>query len=598
MWPAQSELKKAGCKNPTRFFREVTLGVRPHVFLSDRLPLPESVERSASSSHATYSHHPSRLKLWEVVKPCDALGADLVALLDDIIRYQNVADSVYQVDNWPLRNLCPPLEDLWSFDNESSVVTVLSHQVLVPLLKLARLLPGASTARWKLHTSNSHLAPKPEELVGAFEQMGGQEVLKFFPDFKFCVDCFPGGASGPGGGSGRSGPDGGSGPGDGSGHGGGGHGGGRPLAREDLSDALLCCLCVGVAKAYDVLLTSRGEPLPLLELWRQGEHRARNLVSQVYTYMLDCGTLYGFLTCYAATWIFHCPAEDRSTLFVSPPFLAGAKHTPEKPRATARGALAYLLLLSVTNKAQLPPRMLIRKGDGSRGGRGAGSSGAASGGSDSGPERKGAAAADRSFRGAANSSKRTLAPSSGARGQPEEPQERPHLERMLCDGYGGGIVALGTVGDRPAVVKLLGPSAAAIQAYHTEREAYDLLAELQGSVLPELLAAGRTFDDLNVYFIATALVPGETLWQVLGQRWLQPEEMAAAVGALQQLHAARPGFLHGDVRLENVMLLRREPGEAARCMVLDLGLSRLDGSEEEQRAEVRGLRELLGHEGE
>ncbi|KXZ43244.1 hypothetical protein GPECTOR_96g710 [Gonium pectorale] len=94
----------------------------------------------------------------------------------------------------------------------------------------------------------------------------------------------------------------------------------------------------------------------------------------------------------------------------------------------------------------------------------------------------------------------------------------PHLERMLCDRYGGSIVALGTVGDRPALVKLLRPGAAAIQAYHVEREAYDSLAELQGTMLPELPAAGRTFDDLNVFSIATALVLRETLWRVLDKR--------------------------------------------------------------------------------
>ncbi|PNW71158.1 hypothetical protein CHLRE_16g695250v5 [Chlamydomonas reinhardtii] len=217
--------------------------------------------------------------------------------------------------------------------------------------------------------------------------------------------------------------------------------------------------------------------------------------------------------------------------------------------------------------------------------------------------------------------------------------------------------------------------------------AYAALAAWQGHVLPRLLAAGttRTLVPLGedpdtwvpppppdqVFFIATARVPGLTLRELLTQRGcIEPAVARAAVRALQTLHAveiptaaavgADAGggggggrFLHGDVKLSNIMLLLppaaaeqppevepatmaaaaagAEPADAGgasdmahdgsgggaassigmqpaaaaagmaegaveeevRCVVIDLGLSRLDATAEEQRAELHELEQLL-----
>eukprot|EP00198_Chlamydomonas_reinhardtii_P003557 XP_001692893.1 predicted protein [Chlamydomonas reinhardtii] len=147
----------------------------------------------------------------------------------------------------------------------------------------------------------------------------------------------------------------------------------------------------------------------------------------------------------------------------------------------------------------------------------------------------------------------------------------------------------------------------------------------QGDVLPRLLAAGRLGDlapppplsggeeeeewepppDGDVRFIATSRVRGLTLRQAAEQwGYIQPTAAAAAVHALKVLHAADiraagggsgGRFLHGDIRLSNFMFLlpAAEAAVGPRCVVIDLGLSRLDGTEAEQQAEVRQLEQRL-----
>ncbi|KAG2435578.1 hypothetical protein HYH02_011871 [Chlamydomonas schloesseri] len=98
------------------------------------------------------------------------------------------------------------------------------------------------------------------------------------------------------------------------------------------------------------------------------------------------------------------------------------------------------------------------------------------------------------------------------------------------------------------------------------------------------------------------------------------------------VRADRGGFLHGDVRLANILLVggcggsggggsggggggedeaeavQQAPEGASvahkaqaeaqvRCVLLDFGSSRLDGSAEEQAAELAKLRRLLGADG-
>ncbi len=166
-----------------------------------------------------------------------------------------------------------------------------------------------------------------------------------------------------------------------------------------------------------------------------------------------------------------------------------------------------------------------------------------------------------------------------------------------------GLVAHATLAGQAVVVKLYGPELDALEAYCTEFDAYSQLADLQGDVLPVLLAAGRPCPQVEdgVFAIAMRLVPGRTLRSMRGS--IGVREAAAAMDALRQLHRRVPGFLHGDVRLSNVVLLPggREEGEGRerkgegppQCVVLDLGAARWGGTEEEQE-KVRQMAMEMG----
>ncbi|PNW70438.1 hypothetical protein CHLRE_17g719834v5 [Chlamydomonas reinhardtii] len=195
---------------------------------------------------------------------------------------------------------------------------------------------------------------------------------------------------------------------------------------------------------------------------------------------------------------------------------------------------------------------------------------------------------------------------------------------VLHVGY-AGLACTGRVNGEEAVLKILDSDEHGVAAFEAECSAYRALAALQGDVLPRLLAAGRLGDlapppplsggeeeeewepppDGDVRFIATSRVRGLTLRQAAEQwGYIQPTAAAAAVHALKVLHAADiraagggsgGRFLHGDIRLSNFMFLlpAAEAAVGPRCVVIDLGLSRLDGTEAEQQAEVRQLEQRL-----
>lgn len=115
------------------------------------------------------------------------------------------------------------------------------------------------------------------------------------------------------------------------------------------------------------------------------------------------------------------------------------------------------------------------------------------------------------------------------------------------------------------------------------------LAPVQGSAVPKLLACGQL--GVGVRYIATARVDG-----VPYSRLPSVHEAAAeaAVRAMQQIRSVWPCFLHGDIRLANIML--QKPGvdtAAPTAVILDFAASRLDGSPREVAAESRQLSSLL-----
>lgn len=71
-----------------------------------------------------------------------------------------------------------------------------------------------------------------------------------------------------------------------------------------------------------------------------------------------------------------------------------------------------------------------------------------------------------------------------------------------------------------------------------------------------------------------------------------------AVHALERVHSACPGLCHGDIRLQNIMLVQEgEEGAAtpagAMCMVIDFGRACFERSKQEQRREVQQLALLV-----
>ncbi len=162
------------------------------------------------------------------------------------------------------------------------------------------------------------------------------------------------------------------------------------------------------------------------------------------------------------------------------------------------------------------------------------------------------------------------------------------MGRVILNQGDSGLVTRATLAGQPAVVKLYGPDQDGLEAYCTEFSTYRALEELQGDIVPVLLAAGRPRPERerHLYAIATRLVPGRSLDLVVYERRLEEQEGEAAMEALRRLHAAVPGFLHGDVGPENVVMVEQEAGQPPRCVILDFGVARLDATREDQEEEM------------
>ena len=108
----------------------------------------------------------------------------------------------------------------------------------------------------------------------------------------------------------------------------------------------------------------------------------------------------------------------------------------------------------------------------------------------------------------------------------------------------------GRTGGAPAVVKLLGPDDYGLAQYEAELRMYRLLQPLQGQLVPRLLGAGHL--DFGVHFLATSTIDGTPLSSL---PHVTDSVASGALRALQRLQAVFPNFLHGDIRLENVLVL-------------------------------------------
>jgi hypothetical protein len=169
------------------------------------------------------------------------------------------------------------------------------------------------------------------------------------------------------------------------------------------------------------------------------------------------------------------------------------------------------------------------------------------------------------------------------------------LGRQLCEGSNGMVVE-GKCDGTPAVIKLLGPDRHGLAAFQRELHAYSQLQAVQGSAVPRLLAAGRLPG--GVHFIASQLIKGQPLAALPS---ITVPVAAAASRALASVHTACPSLCHGDVRLENVMLLAEQQGHSSSssssiqpsCVVIDFGQSWFGASAAHQLQEREWLQRLL-----
>ncbi|KAG2445030.1 hypothetical protein HYH02_008898 [Chlamydomonas schloesseri] len=221
--------------------------------------------------------------------------------------------------------------------------------------------------------------------------------------------------------------------------------------------------------------------------------------------------------------------------------------------------------------------------------------------------------------------RRATAPATAAASArpPSKPQRvLLRFRQEIGPGSEGKVVA-GTCDGVDCVIKLLGPDRSGLAAYRREVAAYAALEGLQGRHVPELLAWGKLA--WGVRFLAVRRVAGGVPLSSL-PRPVPAAVAAAALGALEAAQAACPGFVHGDVRLENVQVVAGEEQEvlkpppsaaagggegggeqgagaqqgaasstaaAARCVLLDFGRSRLDGGAARQQTELEQLQRLL-----
>lgn len=116
---------------------------------------------------------------------------------------------------------------------------------------------------------------------------------------------------------------------------------------------------------------------------------------------------------------------------------------------------------------------------------------------------------------------------------------------------------------------------------------------LQGHYIPRKLAWGQLA--AGIHILATARVDGVPFSDLQSPQQQKAAAAAAAADkALQQIHSLQPGFLHGDLRLANILLQRGVDDAAPPTAVfIDFAASRLDGTPAEVEAETRQLKSLL-----
>ncbi|KXZ49580.1 hypothetical protein GPECTOR_20g436 [Gonium pectorale] len=148
----------------------------------------------------------------------------------------------------------------------------------------------------------------------------------------------------------------------------------------------------------------------------------------------------------------------------------------------------------------------------------------------------------------------------GADVPPPPPAQHAWLELLAERAHGGdGMLFDGTVDGTAAVIKVYLWDRAGLAAFYREATAYRALASLQGSVVPQVLLMGKMRDGLR--YLALRPVGGGRPLSWVG-RPFQPAVVRAALRALEAAQHACGGFVHGDISLDNILLVEAPGGTA------------------------------------
>ena len=348
-----------------------------------------------------------------------------------------------------------------------------------------------------------------------------------------------------------------------------------------------------------------------------------NSIRQIFGYMAQNKRRYGVLSTYDKTWFLQRPKDNRGVLFISDVV------KDENTSPTLLQCFAHIMSLARQDPdcPSPPPSPLRTLGDSpeppeekddedkdptypppksgsGKGGRGSSRGGASRrGGRGSGRGGTGKKGGQGSGRGGtdkkgdnSNTSKRNRPGVGGGRESPgnEQLNRELRLENFDWDSFEvagvlgegrSGKVFEGTLRGESVVVKLtdLWQHPELHEEMLREARTYVELGKLQGHGIPKLKGVGYTAGGLFALMTEFGGSPIEV-------ENLNDEKREMILHVLASIHSE--GFLHGDLRCENILIEHRRDGP--RITFIDFGFSRKFSNHKESEREMSALKRMIG----